>query len=99
MVLARQEAMEREQRKGKNGGKDSSIERATGKSKGSFGDTSIVQNIHLLFVRAKRKWKEDLRWHMQHAEFAKEAKSYQMLSRIYAEALQVRDSICLFSIK
>lgn len=61
-----------------------------GQLKSSMGDASIVQNIHLLYVRAKRKWQEDLSWHLQHAEFAKQVKSYQMLSRIYAEALQVR---------
>lgn len=86
MVLSRQEAKEREDRE-KNGDKDK--DRTKAKSKGSFGDASIVQNIHLLYVRAKRKWKQDLTWHLQHAEFAKQSKSYQMLSTIYGEALQV----------
>eukprot|EP00559_Dactyliosolen_fragilissimus_P002446 CAMPEP_0184865004 /NCGR_PEP_ID=MMETSP0580-20130426/16594_1 /TAXON_ID=1118495 /ORGANISM="Dactyliosolen fragilissimus" /LENGTH=460 /DNA_ID=CAMNT_0027363999 /DNA_START=49 /DNA_END=1428 /DNA_ORIENTATION=+ len=54
----------------------------------TFGDVSIVQLIHLIFVRAKRKWGGDLSWHLQHAEFAKEARSFQMLGKIYAEALQ-----------
>ncbi len=97
MVLKRQKAKEREEamkdKKGGTGGKGGKNKGKTddtkGKSNNSIGDASIVQNIHLLYVRAKRKWKEDLTWHMQHAEFAKQAKSYQMLSRIYAEALQV----------
>ena len=67
-----------------------------GQPKSSMGDASIVQNIHLLYVRAKRKWQEDLSWHLQHAEFAKQVKSYQMLSRIYAEALQVRNMCSCF---
>ena len=58
-------------------------------SKNSIGDAHVVQLIHLLFVRAKRKWKEDVSWYFKHAEFAKEAKSFQMLGKIYAEAIQV----------
>ncbi len=92
MVFARYQAKEREkqEKKGNENGEEENNEKSDNpKPKGSFGDTSIIQNIHLLFVRAKRKWKEDLAWHLHHAEFAKESKSYQMLSRIYAEALQV----------
>jgi len=58
-------------------------------SKNSIGDAHVVQLIHLLFVRAKRKWKEDVSWYFKHAEFAKEAKSFQMLGKIYAEAIQM----------
>lgn len=95
MVMSRQEAKEREQKKLDNdanegkGNNDANQRNEEGNFKGSFADASIVQNIHLLYTRAKRKWKEDMVWHLQHAEFAKQAKSYQMLSRIYAEALQV----------
>lgn len=90
MVFARYEAKQREkqQNKGENNNDDEG-DKGKGKPKSSFGDESIIQYIHLLFIRAKRKWKEDLSWHLQHAEFAKEAKSHQMLSRIYAEALQI----------
>ncbi len=62
----------------------------------SIGDASIVQHIHLLYVRAKRKWKQELSWHIQHAEFAKESQSHSMLSKIYAEALQVRTIMQFF---
>ncbi len=95
MVLARQEAKEREEKQGEciggggGGNRKDSNELSKGNLKSTFGDASIVQNIHFLYIRAKRKWKEDLSWHLQHAEFAKEVKSYQMLSRIYAEALQI----------
>lgn len=95
MVLARQEAKEREEKQGDisggggSGDRKDNNESSKGNPKSTFGDASIVQNIHFLYVRAKRKWKEDLSWHLQHAEFAKEVKSYQMLSRIYAEALQI----------
>ena len=90
MVFARYEAKQREkqQKKGESDHDDTG-DKGNGKPKSSFGDESIIQYIHLLFIRAKRKWKEDLSWHLQHAEFAKEAKSHQMLSRIYAEALQI----------
>lgn len=83
-VIARKIAEEREKQK-KNGG-EGPVKRNTSSS---IGDAHIVQHIHLLYVRAKRKWKQDLNWHIQHAEFAKEAKSHAMLGRIYAEALQV----------
>jgi hypothetical protein len=76
-------------KKGKNNDDDDEDDKK-GKSQGSIGDVSIVQNIHLLFARAKRKCQSDLTWHLQHAEFAKEAKSFLMLGRIYSEALQVR---------
>eukprot|EP00551_Chaetoceros_affinis_P004239 CAMPEP_0203665120 /NCGR_PEP_ID=MMETSP0090-20130426/2390_1 /ASSEMBLY_ACC=CAM_ASM_001088 /TAXON_ID=426623 /ORGANISM="Chaetoceros affinis, Strain CCMP159" /LENGTH=707 /DNA_ID=CAMNT_0050528575 /DNA_START=85 /DNA_END=2208 /DNA_ORIENTATION=- len=96
MVIARQKAKEREDAADDNnnnnnkGNKDSNAKgKSNNNNNNNIGDASIVQNIHLLYVRAKRKWKEDLAWHMQHAEFAKQAKSYQMLGRIYAEALQI----------
>ena len=85
-VLARKSEEEREERKRveKEGGKY-----VKSKSSSSIGDASIVQHIHLLYTRAKRKWKDDLSFHIQHAEFAKEKKSFSMLSKIYAEALQM----------
>jgi len=58
-------------------------------SQSTIGDASIIQLIHLLFIRAKYKWRDDLSWHIQHAEFAKEVKSSKMLGVIYAEALQL----------
>lgn len=83
-IAARKAAQEREARKLSH---DKNIIKP--KSGTSIGDASIVQHIHLLYVRAKRKWKDDLSFHLQHAEFAKEKKSYSMLSKIYAEALQI----------
>ena len=53
------------------------------------GDSHIIQHLHLLFVRAIRKFRSDLSLHLQHAEFCKEQKSWKRLGRVYAEALQV----------
>ena len=55
-----------------------------------MADASIIQHIHYLYSRAKRTWKEDLAWHLQHIDFSKHVKSFQILGKIYAEALQVR---------
>lgn len=68
-----------------NQGKDSD----TPKSQLPIGDIHIVQNIHLLFVRALRKFRGDVRLHLQHAEFAKSSRSYNRVSAIYTQALQV----------
>mmetsp|Transcript_14580 Transcript_14580/g.33919 ORF Transcript_14580/g.33919 Transcript_14580/m.33919 type:complete len:676 (+) Transcript_14580:169-2196(+) len=54
-----------------------------------IGDVHVVQHIHLLFVRAIRKFRGDLSLHLQHAEFCRSAKSWTRLGRVYAEALQV----------
>lgn len=54
-----------------------------------IGDVHIIQHIHLLFVRAIRKFRSDLSLHLQHAEFCKTAKSWTRLGRVYAEALQI----------
>ena len=54
-----------------------------------IGDAHIVQHIHLLFVRAIRKFRSDLSLHLQHAEFCKSVKSWTRLGRVYAEALQI----------
>jgi len=61
----------------------------TPKSQLPIGDVHIVQNIHLLFVRALRKFRGDINLHLQHAEFSKAFHSYGRLSLIYTEALQV----------
>jgi U3 small nucleolar RNA-associated protein 6 len=54
-----------------------------------IGDVHIVQLIHLLFIRVLRKFRSDVALHLQHAAFAKESKSYNKLTTIYTEALQV----------
>jgi len=59
------------------------------KEKEHIGDVHIVQHIHLLFVRAIRKFRSDLSLHLQHAEFCKQQKSFTRLGRVYAEALQI----------
>lgn len=59
------------------------------KEKEHIGDIHIVQHIHLLFVRAIRKFRSDLSLHLQHAEFCKQQRSWTRLGRVYAEALQV----------
>ena len=85
--LARRAAKERDRRAREKGGEE---KKSTGGSgSGSIGDASIVQHLHLLFARAKRKWKQDLTWHLQHAEFSKRSASFTILGKIYAEALQV----------
>lgn len=59
------------------------------KEKQHIGDVHIVQHIHLLFVRAIRKFRSDLSIHLLHADFCKDQKSFNRLGRVYAEALQV----------
>ena len=54
----------------------------TPKSQLPIGDVHIVQNIHLLFVRALRKFRGDINLHLQHAEFSKAFHSYGRLSLI-----------------
>ena len=54
-----------------------------------IGDAHIIQHIHLLFVRAIRKFRSDLSLHLAHADFCKEQKSFTRLGRVYAEALQI----------
>eukprot|EP00934_Nitzschia_sp_Nitz4_P002825 Nitzschia sp. Nitz4//scaffold91_size79674//19895//21748//NITZ4_005357-RA/size79674-processed-gene-0.89-mRNA-1//1//CDS//3329560070//2815//frame0 len=54
-----------------------------------IGDTHIVQHIHLLFVRAIRKFRSDLSLHLAHVDFCKAQKSWTSLGRVYAEALQI----------
>lgn len=52
------------------------------------GDAHIVQHIHLLFVRAIRKFRSDISLHLLHADFCKEIQSFSRLGRVYTEALQ-----------
>lgn len=59
------------------------------KEKQHIGDAHIIQHLHLLFVRALRKFRSDLSLHLLHADFCKEQKSWNRLGRVYAEALQV----------
>jgi U3 small nucleolar RNA-associated protein 6 len=54
-----------------------------------IGDIHIVQHLHLLYVRALRKFRSDLSLHLQHADFCKEMSAWTRLGRVYAEALQV----------
>ncbi|KAL3943295.1 MAG: hypothetical protein SGBAC_002623 [Bacillariaceae sp.] len=54
-----------------------------------IGDVHIVQNLHLLFVRAIRKFRSDLSLHLLHADFCKQMKSYSRLGKVYSEALQI----------
>lgn len=54
-----------------------------------IGDAHIVQHLHLLFVRAIRKFRSDLSLHLLHADFCKQMKSYSRLGRVYTEALQI----------
>jgi U3 small nucleolar RNA-associated protein 6 len=54
-----------------------------------IGDVHIVQHLHLLFVRAIRKFRSDLSLHLLHADFCKTQNSWTRLGRVYAEALQI----------
>jgi len=54
-----------------------------------IGDVHIIQHLHLLFVRAIRKFRSDLSLHLLHADFCKQKKSYSRLAKVYAEALQI----------
>jgi U3 small nucleolar RNA-associated protein 6 len=59
------------------------------KEKQHIGDVHIVKHVHLLFVRALRKFRADLSMHLLHADFCKEQKSWNRLGKVYTEALQV----------
>ena len=61
------------------------------KKDSKIGDGHIIQHVHTLFVRALRKFRGDVSLHLQHAAFAKEAKSFNRLDKIYTQALQVRE--------
>jgi U3 small nucleolar RNA-associated protein 6 len=54
-----------------------------------IGDAHVIQHLHLLFVRAIRKFRSDISLHLLHADFCKEIKSFSRLGRVYAEALQI----------
>ena len=68
---------------------DGKNEKSSQKKESHIGDTHIVQWVHLLFVRAIRKFRSDLSLHLAHAEFCQQQKSYKRLGRVYAEALQI----------
>lgn len=82
-LLARKAFEESEHRKGRT------VESRAKEAGSSNGDASIVQHIHFIYSRAIRKWRDDVSLHLEHARFAKKAKSFKQLSRIYTEALQV----------
>lgn len=54
-----------------------------------IGDIHIMQHIHLLFVRAIRKFRSDLSLHLLHVDFCKKYQSWTRLGKVYAEALQI----------
>jgi hypothetical protein len=54
-----------------------------------IGDVHIMQHIHLLFVRAIRKFRSDLSLHLLHVDFCKKYKSWTRLGKVYAETLQI----------
>ena len=52
------------------------------------GDGHIVSHVHFLYQRTLRKFRYPLDVLLTYANFAKETKSFRVLSRIYAEGLQ-----------
>jgi len=54
-----------------------------------IGDVHIQQLIHMLFVRAIRKFRSDLSLHLLHVDFCKKQKAWTRLGKVYAEALQI----------
>mmetsp|Transcript_20083 Transcript_20083/g.43581 ORF Transcript_20083/g.43581 Transcript_20083/m.43581 type:complete len:765 (+) Transcript_20083:204-2498(+) len=52
------------------------------------GDSHILAHIHFLYQRTLKKFHYPLDIVLNYAQFSKEHKSFQMLSRIYAEGLQ-----------
>jgi len=52
------------------------------------GDGHIISHVHFLYQRALRKFHYPLDVLLTYANFAKETKSFRVLSRIYAEGLQ-----------
>jgi len=84
-ILARQKRAEKE----KAQQTDATSNSKDKKKKTHAGDAHVIQHIHFLFTRVIRKFRSDVELHLQHAEFAKETKSYSRLGKIYTEALQV----------
>ena len=79
---------DRNKRKSDRSKSPSAAVAATSKDE-KVGDKHIVQHIHSLFNRVLRKFKGDVALHLQHAAFAKESRSFEKISRIYLQALQV----------
>ncbi len=52
------------------------------------GDSHIVSHVHFLYQRTLRKFHHPLDVLLNYAHFARECKSFHVLSRIYAEGLQ-----------
>lgn len=52
------------------------------------GDAHIVSNIHFLYQRLLKKFHYPLDVILNYADFAKEHKSFHVMSRVYAEGLQ-----------
>lgn len=84
----KQKALERE-RMEKLGRLDEFNQSNTGKNR-HIGDSHIIQNVHLLFRRALRRYnKEDVSVYLEYAEVCNELKSYTKLPQVYAEAVQI----------
>jgi U3 small nucleolar RNA-associated protein 6 len=52
------------------------------------GDSHILSNIHFLYQRLLKKFHYPIDVILNYAEFAKEHKSFNVMSRVYAEGLQ-----------
>ena len=52
------------------------------------GDAHIVSNIHFIYQRLLKKFHYPIDVILNYAEFAKEQKSFSVMSRVYAEGLQ-----------
>lgn len=52
------------------------------------GDSHILSNIHFLYQRLLKKFHYPMDVILNYAEFAKEHKSFNVMSRVYAEGLQ-----------
>ena len=52
------------------------------------GDSHVVSHVHFLYQRTLRKFHHPLDVLLNYAHFARECKSFHVLSRIYAEGLQ-----------
>jgi len=59
----------------------------TPKTKPSASDYHIEQHIHLIFVRAMRKYKSDIAMWLQYIDFCKKNNSSKKLGQIFAQAL------------
>lgn len=79
----------RDHRKSQKAKEQEEAAEAAKKKTQHIGDVHIVQHIHLLFVRAIRKFRSDLSLHLAHVDFCKSQKSWTSLGRVYAEALQI----------